>query len=206
MDLRRLPDRLLRRLRVLTKGNRQPLSQEEKWAVIDRVREAYGITTFVESGTFLGDTIERFKNSFSRLYSIELQYDLCDAAQRRFTADENVTIIHGDSGKVLKELLETIEVPALFWLDGHYSSEFYIGETFVRTARGEKDTPIVEELHAVLAASLPHAILVDDARLFGIDKDYPSIEQIGKILRTSRFCHRARIMRDIIGILPRGEL
>lgn len=203
MDVSSLPGRLVRRIHMIARGDREPLPQEEKWAAIDRVRKAYRLTTLVESGTFLGDTIAHFKDLFPRLYSIELQTDLYNAARKRFAGDMNVTIIQGDSEQMMKGLMPELEAPALFWLDGHYSSEFYIGETYVRTARGDKDTPIAEELKTILTAGAPHVILIDDARLFGVEKDYPSIGRIKKMVRALKPGHEVRLMQDIIAILPK---
>ena len=203
MDVSSLPGKIVRRIRMIARRDRDPLPQGNKWAVIDQVRKAYRLTTLVESGTFLGDTIEHFKDRFLRLYSIELQTDLYNAARKRFAGDMNVTIIQGDSGEMVKGLIPKLQAPALFWLDGHYSSEFHIGEIYVRTARGVKDTPIAEELKAILTAGAPHVILIDDARLFGIENDYPSIGRIKKMVRSLKPGHEVRLMQDIIAILPK---
>ena len=105
MRLNELADRLLRKIRARTNGDRKPLSQEEKWETIDHVRKTYQVTAFVESGTFLGDTVNYFKDKFEQVYSIELQRDLHEAAQRRFSASRNISLIYGDSGKMMEEVL-----------------------------------------------------------------------------------------------------
>ena len=86
----------------------------------------------------------------------------------------HVEILHGDSGVVLPELLRRISEPALFWLDAHYST----GET----VRGELDTPIEQELKAILNHSVRnHVILIDDARNFIGTNDYPTAEKIEQV-------------------------
>lgn len=202
MNLAALPAKLIRRIRAWAGAGKAPLSQEEKWDIIDSVRKNHRVSILVESGTFLGDTVEHFKDKFEQVYSIELQPDLHSAAQQRFSADKNITLICGDSGQMMKDVLGELSVPAVFWLDGHYSSEFWLDGKFIKTARGTKDTPIEEELKKVLAAQIPHLILIDDARLFGIDKDYPSLGRIRKMVRRFKPASEVRLMGDIIAILP----
>lgn len=63
----------------------------------------------------------------------------------------------------------------MFWLDGHYSGE--------GTAKGDKETPILEELKCILNKNdYKHVILIDDARLFGNVCDYPSIDELNKFI------------------------
>jgi hypothetical protein len=65
-------------------------------------------------------------------------------------------------------LLKKIHEPTLFWLDGHWSGGI--------TAQGDKDTPVVAECEAVLSHHVQgHVILVDDARCFTGENDYPTI-------------------------------
>ena len=66
-------------------------------------------------------------------------------AIKRFADDKNVRILQGDSGKELPSLIDGVEEPVLFWLDGHYSSEFFVKDEYIRTAKGEKNTPIEKE-------------------------------------------------------------
>jgi len=64
-----------------------------------------------------------------------------------------------------------VEKPCLFWLDGHYSGG--------NTAKGEKETPIMEELRQICAHPVKnHLILIDDAREFTGQNDYPTIESL----------------------------
>jgi hypothetical protein len=128
-------------------------------------------TVFVETGTFRGDMIAAVRANFEQLFSIELHAELGSKAARRFAADPAVKILIGDSGELLKPLVQAIGRPVVYWLDGHYSG--------FRTARGEADTPICRELDAVLVHGTPDDIvLIDDARLFGTDPAYPLIAHV----------------------------
>lgn len=139
----------------------------------------YGLRILVETGTFMGDMVEAMKNSFDKVYSIELSEELFRKAKERFAGDRNVELIQGDSGKMIASVAKELAQPALFWLDGHYSA----GET----ARGETDTPIFEELtHILNARPLNHVVIIDDARLFGSDSAYPTIEELKEFVLSKR--------------------
>ena len=143
--------------------------------VIRRYAETLGLDTFIESGTCYGDTVAAVGDLFSAVYTIELAPVLYDRAVERFAGRANVHCMAGDTTVVLPDLLAGLARPALLWLDGHWS--------MADTARGEKETPIVAELEAVLARPERHVILVDDARCFSgamhdcdrIHEDYPSL-------------------------------
>ena len=130
---------------------------------------------FIETGTFKGYTVNYLKDNFKRIISIELHKDLFDKAKNRFKELEHITILQGDSGEVLKSVLITIHKPAVFWLDGHYSGSYSNGTT----AKGKKETPIMEELECILSHPIKnHIILIDDARLFTGQGNWIAIKEI----------------------------
>ncbi len=142
-----------------------------KQTVLRSYAERYHLKIFVETGTYRGDMVAAMKPLFHKIYSIELSDKLFDEARRRFKGDARIELIHGDSGQELGRIMERIDQPALFWLDGHYSA----GDT----ARAEKDTPICEELDQILRAPDPgHVIIIDDARCLGSDPAYPTIQAV----------------------------
>jgi hypothetical protein len=76
---------------------------------------------------------------------------------------------------VLPGVLQQLERPALFWLDGHYSGGI--------TAQADRHTPIVQELiHIFSSASPGHVVLVDDARCFGTDPQYPTLPRLRELV------------------------
>jgi hypothetical protein len=141
-----------------------------KERAILRFASKHAVRQLVETGTYLGEMVEAMRGHFSRIYSIELSADLAVAAKKRFAHDTSVEIIQGDSGKVLERLVPKLDSKALFWLDGHYSGGV--------TALGDAVTPIQAELGHILASPLHHVILIDDARLFGSDPGYPTVESL----------------------------
>ena len=122
--------------------------------------------------------------------------------KKRFENDSHITILHGDSGDILKNLVRQIDQPALYWLDGHYSSEFFMGDRYIRTAKGEKVTPIIKELKVLLHDKHRHVILIDDARLFNGESDYPKVEEVAKIVGESPYRFKMTVRNDIIRIVP----
>lgn len=155
----------------------------------------YNLKVLVETGTFYGEMLEAMKNTFDQLYSIELSEDLHKKAQLRFKKDRKIVLLQGDSGVELGKLISKIDQPALFYLDGHYSA----GET----ARGVKDTPIFEELdHIFSAPEQGHVLIIDDARCFGTDPAYPSIEELSSYINKCRPSLEIEVKDDTIRITP----
>jgi hypothetical protein len=118
-------------------------------------------STWIETGTYLGETT-RFLAKRSRfVYSLEPEPTLFANAKELFKRTGNVRIINGTSETVLPSLLPTISGKVNFWLDGHYSA----GLTF----KGPQDSPIGDELSCI-AKNLAHfsrvCVLIDDVRLF----------------------------------------
>lgn len=137
---------------------------------------AQGIRVFVETGTYLGDMIHAQEGNFDRLLTVELDPELYRKAVHRFRRLTKISIFQGDSAVQLPKMIATINEPALFWLDAHYSKGF--------TARGEIDTPILGELELILQRQFKDVILIDDADDFDGTNDYPTITELESIIKT----------------------
>lgn len=190
--------------RMFTKKVKIP-SYHVKRAILLGYKDRFRIGTMVETGTFLGDTVEFFRHKMDMVYSIELSEELAAKAVKRFEGISNVRIIQGDSGVILADLVKQVPSTALFWLDGHYSSEFYVNDEFIRTARTDKDTPIMKELDVLLNDARQHVILIDDARCFNGQGDYPTVDTIRGLVKQSKFPYDVFIQQDIINIVPAEE-
>jgi len=168
-----------------------------KRIVLSSYRKRYGLTQFVETGTHLGDTlayIAQQKNVHAT--SIEVDEAYYRAAKQRFVGYPNVTILQGDSGKLLPELIRQLRTPALFWLDGHYSG----GDT----GKGELDTPVSAELEAILDSSVKgHVVLIDDTRCFDGTQDYPHLDRLLETVRRKNTYH-VEVSTDIIRLTPKN--
>ncbi|MBX3166741.1 MAG: hypothetical protein KF760_04990 [Candidatus Eremiobacteraeota bacterium] len=175
-------------------GRPLPPPHEVKQLQLLNTQRQYGYKVLVETGTFRGDMMIAMHPYFEKLYSIELSQELHQAALVRLRAYPKATLLQGDSGKVLANLTEALAKPAIFWLDGHYSA----GDT----ALGDLETPIRAELEAVLSHSVPHAVIIDDARLFNGSRDYPTLAQVESIVKDLNSEYRMHVCDDTIQILP----
>lgn len=145
----------------------------------------------VESGTYYGYMIYAQKDNFKKIYSIELSEQLYKLAANRFKKYNHINILEGDSGKVLKNILAEINEPIIFWLDGHYSAGV--------TAKGDRNCPILEEIDAIFSGPiLPHILLIDDARCFIGENDYPTIEQLSSYIANKNVKFKFSVEDDII--------
>ena len=161
-----------------------------KQAVVSDYAKKFNIKILVETGTYLGDMVFAMQDQFAKIYSIELSPHFYAKAVARFSGNKKVTILQGDSGNVLNQLVPELKSAALFWLDGHYSGG--------QTAKGEKECPIYEELKAVFASPFEHVVLIDDARLFIGQHDYPTIEELKKFVIDLRPVSKFDFQNDVI--------
>jgi hypothetical protein len=176
-------------------GRPNPPPHEVKEAAISKYAEQYGVRTLVETGTYLGDMVQAMKRRFDKVFTIELSPEYAARARKRFASSPNVTVLEGSSDTVLETLLSKFDQPVLFWLDAHYSGG--------ATARGIQDTPIVQELELIFKPGSPrHVILIDDARLFGEDPGYPTLEALTDFLRTRAPDYSVSVADDAIHIIP----
>jgi|TARA_B100000809_G_scaffold79452_1_gene77517 hypothetical protein len=169
-----------------------------KQQTLKTISKRYGLKILVETGTYYGDMVEAMKDVFNQLYSIELSAELYKKAKKRFKGEKHIELICGDSGLELMNLMSKIDQPTLFWLDGHYSAGV--------TAKGEKDTPIYEELNHILnSTDKGHVIIIDDARCFGADPNYPSIKELCDFIKSKRANLDIVIQDDCIRVIPNQD-
>jgi hypothetical protein len=177
----------------LAAGRPAPAPSAVKHEIIREHATRHRLRTLVETGTYTGGTIAALQSDFERIYSIELDAVLYEQAHTRFARAPHITLLRGDSSDVLPALLPRLTTPALFWLDGHYSGP--------GTAKGRRETPIVEEIRAILAHPVAgHVILVDDARAFGTWPDYPTLDEFRHLAMAERADLVFEVADDIIRI------
>ena len=66
---------------------------------------------------------------------------------------------HGDSKKILPEILQHINEPVTIYLDAHYSGD--------NTAYGDEETPLIHELQILKDRIYDEIVIIDDCRLLG---------------------------------------
>jgi hypothetical protein len=163
-----------------------------KQRLIRRYAAQHRCATLVETGTFRGDMLLAMLNDFRTLYSIELHPGLYSRAQRLFLNQPKVRLLQGDSGQRIADVLKDLNEPAVFWLDGHFSAG--------NTAKADLETPVMAELDQVLKHRIPnHVVLIDDARLFTGQNDYPTLDFVkAQLARAGNFT--VTIEDDVIAI------
>lgn len=167
-----------------------------KRKVLQELARKHDCRILVETGTYYGEMIAALRDSFDDIYTIELSVPLHSLANRRFKADTHIRVLQGDSGAVLPSILPKLDRPTLFWLDGHYSSGI--------TAKTELDTPILQELEHILSApDLGHVLVIDDARDFGSDPGYPTLEAVREFVLARRPSLEFSVDCDSIRFEPR---
>ena len=154
-----LVDRVKSRNEWARRGYSMPAPQQVKWAVLQRLGRPSD--TWIETGTYLGDTTAFLAKRARHVFSIEPGPDLAERARSRFADNAKVTIVEGLSENELGNVLVGVEGPVSFWLDGHFSAGI--------SHQGPTDTPVREELELIeqhLARLGKVRVLVDDVRLF----------------------------------------
>jgi hypothetical protein len=121
------------------------------------LRQAASLKDFVETGTYLGNSLAWASENFQHVWTIEIDPGYLDAARARHAGLTNIHYVMGDSAAQLSKVLGQIEGPALCWLDAHAGAGFFAPED---------NCPLLEELKAVIHSPYEHCILIDDARAF----------------------------------------
>lgn len=178
----------------LRDGGKIPPPHVVKQEVIRYFQKKYSIKILVETGTFRGEMVYTQRKIFEKIISIELSKELSEIAQKRLRRAKHIEIINGDSGKILKNITNRISQPAIFWLDAHYSG--------FETAKGFLVTPITSELDVILSSKINHIILIDDARMFIGENDYPTIQELKNYILSKRNNYIFNVEDDIIRSHP----
>lgn len=77
----------------------------------------------VETGTLFGDSASRLSKHFPMVYTIEINRELFERASARFKNNDRIRVLHGDSKRVLRDLVKEIHQSCLFFLDAHFSGD-----------------------------------------------------------------------------------
>jgi hypothetical protein len=168
--------------------------------LVTLIKEHFAIDTFVETGTFKGQTASWAAGLFSEVYTIENSEELFGLLEKTLNNYKNIHKIFGNSASELEEIDAEIKNPAIFWLDAHWCG----GNTY-----GAIDPcPLLKEIMIIQQSELNHIILIDDARLFlkpppePQDPDYwPGIKEI-TILLNKRDNYYTFVCEDVIVSMP----
>ncbi len=179
----------------VSSGCPSPAPNVVKMSVVRHFVEKGAARYFVETGTYLGSMVEHIAETGAECITIEIDDDIHRRAVEILKRKKNISCLKGDSAVVLPEVLKTIDSPAVFWLDGHYSGGF--------TGKADIDTPVSAELQMIIDHNVKgHVILIDDARDFTGSDGYPRLSTLLALFEDHPL-YRAEVSADIIRILPR---
>lgn len=126
------------------------------------VIQKYTARTFVETGTYEGEGIDRALTAgFKRVHSMDVDGEKIKGARARFANNRNVRIYHGASTELLPRILPRVRDLVTFWLDAHGSQMLNL-----------TNCPTADELRLINQYKLRlqiKAILIDDMRLFSVE-------------------------------------
>ena len=153
----------------------------------------YQLDTFIETGTFKGDSLAEARSIFPKCYSIEIAEPYYLKAKERFSDVQGIHLLLGNSADKLREIDFSNVTSALFWLDAHYSG----GPT-----GGKDDCPLLREVEYIATLPIDKYIFIDDARYvlhpFQGER-YCQIEELFAVLPPENY---NVIINDIIMSVP----
>jgi len=188
-----LPHQTWKRWLWILKGKPKPQPSEMKQWIVGQYARKYGLNTLIETGTYEGDMVKAMRGRFRVIHSIEIFEPLYWKAVEKFRKFDYIHLHYGDSENLLPAILEKVGEPILFWLDAHYSGK--------GTGRGNIDSPILRELKCIFAHPVRnHVILIDDARLFGKENGFPTLNEIKEFVKRNHPCAEFIVKDDIIRI------
>ncbi len=165
------------------------------------LQKSFGLDTFIETGTYEGETAAWAAESFSKVVTIEYSEELYRLAQERHQDKTNIDFVFGNSAEKLRSLTELSNGTAVIWLDGHWSG----GSTY-----GEYDEcPLLRELEQLSRISRSHFLLIDDARLFlspppvphNADQ-WPTIDKVLQCIASINDQYYVTVFEDVIVCVP----
>jgi hypothetical protein len=165
-----------------------------KQRAVQEYAERYALRTLVETGTYYGEMVAAMRRRFDQIYSVEFDSVLAHRAQKKFSRWPHIHILQGDSQRVVPELLQSLDQPALFWLDAGYYG--WAG------LQGNKQR-LTSELEAVLGHRIQnHVILMDDARGLNGQNGAPTVEQLKQRIEAEFTGRSVEVKHDILRITP----
>ncbi len=180
-----------------------PLGYTFKRMLLRDTAKQFQCKTFVETGTYFGETSRYMARFVEQVLTCEPDPRLYEYNLGRNRRIKNIRIWNKGSEECFEEMLRNIGGRPLFWLDGHYSGE---GTTLTSNY-----TPILHELRLIGAAGLGGVVAIDDVRQFEslqnalrgtFEKGYPDIGIAIELLRDSLPANQLSIVGDCLLSLP----
>ncbi len=163
------------------------LSVYGKTFLISAIAEMTKFKFFVETGTFLGETLMSVSPSFTYNWSVEAQKDCFNTCIMRTQSPvrKNVKLFLGESPEILSVILselderEEVDKRCVFFLDAHFSGKIDPNASDLKTHLSEQhgNCPLIQEIEEIgKHKEKNHLILIDDVRMMGTE-GWPTIEE-----------------------------
>lgn len=171
--------------------------------LVKHLKEKLNLSTFIETGTFHGNTIDGVLAYFDELITIELSEVLFQSVKERFAKENKVQPLLGNSAEILSKIVPEQQTKSvLYWLDAHWCiADNTAGET--------SQCPLVDEIRAIKDLNDQSVILIDDARLFLSPppkpheiSQWPTFDEIIKALQALNSQHQIMVVNDVIAFYP----
>ena len=165
------------------------------------IKEMNNINSFIETGTYQGETAIWASKHFDKIVTIEFSEEIFNQTYDKYTDFKNVNFLFGDSRKCLEQILPDVQ-QSIIWLDAHWCSN---------GSYGEKDQcPLVTEIELINRFDKDHVILIDDARLFLAPPPLPNSMQYYPDLNQIQFALNQKnravyVYEDVIIAVPENN-
>lgn len=170
------------------------------------LKDKCNIKTFIETGTYSGDTSSWAADHFEKVITIEASEKYYNESLDRFKKESknNIDLYKGISYEILEKIGYKYfhDDSLIFWLDSHWSS----GETFGDTI----GHPLLKELEVILNSTCENFFFIDDLSCIshpckvGYADEWPLLGDIFKVFNGKRtyIDYNFSILGDCIFIFP----
>ena len=142
---------------------------------------------FVETGTFLGNTILNIHQLFDKIYTVEASEKSYNLSKKNCNKIPHAHFYHADSAKWLPEIIKKNNEPALFFLDAH----FFLYPKQQHLISRKNKMPLMEELKTIKSRKYNDLVVIDDYKWLGragagVNWQHCSGEDILKLMQPTR--------------------
>lgn len=146
---------------------------------IKSICDVHRISNFIETGTYLGDSIDSAVDAgINNTHSIEIDPEYYFKAVEKYSKHPNINIHLGSSHTIMPSLLKysSLRSNCLFWLDAHFPLADKGVVPYNNEKNSSKRMPIVRELSSIIKhrSSFNDVIIIDDLRCFTDDPRIPA--------------------------------
>jgi glycosyltransferase involved in cell wall biosynthesis len=172
--------------------------------LVKTLKTTLPLDIFVETGTFLGDTLDLIKDDFQEIFSVELSEELFSSAKIRFDGVAKIHLTLGDSSATLSEWTpKFIDKSVFYFLDAHWCNADNVTQTSI------SQCPLLNEIREIGQLNSKSLICIDDARLFLApppapheSSEWPSFNEVLEALRSVSSIHYLMVLNDSIIFFP----